>query len=389
MKTWLWVGICALGAALAIASFARPIPIDEQLIRLQTARWMPEHAEQLIHEPLDVQVVFIDYAQADDPALLLQARLALMRHPHMTRRVLALYGDDPAFQAVLRAYGDHAIPPIHYFLDNEIRALALMHRASEWAESATSTLRKWGGAETPAERNPTVALDPKVRGAYAIAFIAQEGHDFVGQFVVAADGRVSWVQTERVLEGLNAFFAGGMRGLETRVRKDEAIEFADIGWAAVDVALGVSAVKVLRAARMPALAGRSAAFSERTALMGASLLRGSRVGVQLAKYGAPLALTYIVVRHPSVLNSMFAHVAERLGLPVFLMQTLGWALVLFPLLLLMRVFLGPFAWLLAALVGGLRWMDRTLRDRHMSGVRASSACEPSGTGPIENRQHAN
>ncbi len=361
MKTGFWLGICALVAALTISLIAKPVPIDEKLIRLQTARWVPEDAEKLNRHPLHVQAVFIDYAQADEPALLLQARLALLRHPQMTGRVLALYGDDPAFQAVLREYGVHAIAPIHYFLDNEIRALALMHRAGEWAGSAASALRTWRGAEAQAERNPVVVLDPTVRGEYAIAFIAKEGYDFIGQFVVVADGQVSWVQTERVLEGLNAFFAGGVRALETRVRKDETLAFADVGWAAVDVALGVSVVKVLRVARMPALAGRSVGFSERTALMGASLLRGSRIGIRLAKIGAPVALAYIVVRHPSLLDSMFVHVADRLGLPVLLVRTLGWALVLFPLLVLIRVLLGPLAWLFALMAGALRRCDRLMR----------------------------
>src|SRR5690606_39155814 len=143
---------------------------------------------------------------------------------------------------------------------------------------------------------------------YAIQFLTLEGYDFLGQFVVSQDGEVGWVQTERVLEGINSFFASGVRGLETRLRRDEAVGLGDVGWAAVDVAIGVGALKVLRMGKAGSASARSLTFSERSAALGSGLWRGSVVGARLVKYGAPAVLAYIAVRHPSVINSMLGSV---------------------------------------------------------------------------------
>src|SRR5690606_13802779 len=88
------------------------------------------------------------------------------------------------------------------------------------------------------------------------------------------------------------------------------------------------------------------------------LWRGSVIGTRLVKYGAPAVLAYMAIRHPSVINSLLRSAAERLGLPVALVQVAGWTLVLFPILLVLRFLLGPLAWLMAGLVSLLRWCNR-------------------------------
>src|SRR3546814_12093547 len=95
----------------------------------------------------------------------------------------------------------------------------------------------------------------------------------------------------------------------------------------MDVAIGVSAFKILRIGRVGSAGARSLTFSQRTAALGSGLWRGSVVGARLVKYGAPAVLAYIAVRHPSVINSLLGAAAEKLGLPVPLVQIRGWTLV--------------------------------------------------------------
>src|SRR3546814_4036452 len=97
--------------------------------------------------------------------------------------------------------------------------------------------------------------------------------------------------------------------------------------------------------------GRSLTFSQRSAALGSGLWRTSAIGTRLLKYGAPAVLAYIAIRHPSVINSMLGRAAEKLGLPVGLVQVIGWALVLLPLLLLLRFALGRLAWAMSGMAG--------------------------------------
>lgn len=346
----------ALLGALLITGLYRPRPLDEQLLHLQVSDALPEYAAELAGEPAETQAVFLMYA--DDPILAAKARLALMRHPAMARNILAMYGDDPDFQYVLRTYGEDVVLPIHYFLNNEIFTLSFMRGLSDTARAAADALRGLWSGDGPHDTAPRQAPDSEERGRYAIHFIKAEGYDFLGQFVMGADGQVGWVQTERVLEGINQFFAGGLRGLETKLRRDETIAAPDVGWAAVDVALGVGAFKVLRMGRSGAAAGRSLTVSERSAVVGAGLWRGSMIGARVVKYGAPAVLAYMALRHPSIINSLLGRAAATLGLPVELVQLVGWTLVLLPVVLVLRLFVVPLAGLLAGLSRLLRWSGR-------------------------------
>ncbi|MGV8900392.1 MAG: hypothetical protein ACOH2B_14300 [Burkholderiaceae bacterium] len=367
MKMLYFAVFSAVAAAVLISSLWKPVPIEERLIQLQVEQLLPEYADALLREPIALQAQFIDYARDSNPALAAKAWLALLRYPEMTRPILALYGAEPEFQKVLQEYGDQIIPPIHYFLNHEIRSVAVRKQMHEWLDSGLAGVRRlWGdqkAASVPSSGAQKGEVTAQERGWYAVMSIKQEGHDFLGQFVLGKDGQVNWVQTERVLEGVNAFFAGGVRGLETKYRRDESIAPSDMGWAALDIAVGVSALKVLRMGRAAAVTTRTMRYSQRTVALGSSLLRGSAIGLRLAKYGAPVALAYIAVRHPSVLNSIFGGLADTLGLPVFMMQTLGWTLALLPILLVLQFLLRPLALLLMGFGKGLRWFDTRMRGR--------------------------
>ena len=369
MKTLYLALLLALSGSLAIVGFASTRSLDERLLHLQAARQYPSYAAVLAGQPVEIQALMLDYA--GDTILGTKAALTLIRHPVMAQEVFALYGDQPDFQAVLKEYGEHVVPPIHYFLSNDVLTLQLAQRAGSAARSATQAVRRLWGREPASEQAeaagsaddaPVQAESSRVdRGWAAVQFIQREGHDFLGQFVLDSQGEVSWLQTERVLESLNSFFAGGVRALEARVRRDEPIGWADAGSAALDVAVGVGAFKLLRLGRTGTATTRSLTGTQRSAALGASLWRGSVVGLRLAKYGAPVVLAYMVVRHPSLLHSLFASLAQRIGMPVPLVQAAGWTLVLLPLILLARVLLWPLAAVLGWLARGLRWVAMVTR----------------------------
>jgi len=359
MRSLASASLLAFLAALLIAGLWRPEPLDDRLLHLQVEQVLPEHAGALSAEPPELQALFLAYA--DDPVLVAKAGLALLRYPDMARPILSTYGESPLFQDVLRKYGEDVILPIHYFLTHEIFTLELMRSMSETARSALNAVRGlWSGGPS-GERAPPGELSSEERGWYAIHFIEAEGYDFLGQFITTPNGEVGWVQTERILEGINRFFASGLKGLETKLRRDETIGAGDVGWAALDVAVGVGAFKILRMGRAAGPGGASLTFSQRSAALGAGLWRGSTIGARLVKYGAPAVLAYVAVRHPSVINSLLGTVADRLGLPVALVQVVGWTLVLLPVMLLLRFMVAPLAWVLAGIVRLLRWGDRGLR----------------------------
>lgn len=298
------------------------ISFDERMLQLQLEQLVPQYAADLREEPDLLKALFIDYAR--DPFLAAKAHLALQRYPAMSRLVLVEHGTDPEFQTQLRYYGELIVPPIHYFMTHPVRTWDMFLENFSSDEELTAT----------------------ERGRFAIAFIGADGHNFLGQFLLNSAGEVTWLVSERVLEGINSFFAGGIRGLETKVRRGQDVGFADVGWAAADVAIGVSAFKVLRLGRTATVGSRSLTFSQRSAALGSSLLRTSVIGARLVKYGAPVALAYLVVRHPSLLHSLMGDLALKLGVPVAAVQTVGWFLVLLPLVYLLSLMLRPLAALL-------------------------------------------
>ena len=352
MKSFLFALVMAVIGAALVTGLSQPKPLEAQLVQLQVEDALPQYADDLAAEPTALQALLLGYA--DEPILLAKAHVALLRYPDIAREVLLLYGDDPAFRLVLARYGEDAILPVHYFLSNEVFTLEVMRSLGASARSAMEAARGlWsGGTGAPeTERGPLTAED---RGRYAIHFVEQEGYDFIGQFVVDSQGQVGRIQTERVLEAINRLFAGGVKGLETRFRRDEAIGIGDVGWAALDVAVGVGAFKLLRMGRVSAAGGQSLTFSQRSAVVGAGLWRGTWAGARLVKYGAPAILAYMAVRHPSVINSLLVSAAEKLGLPAWPVQLAGWTLVLLPIMLLLRLVLGPLAWLMMGMASLFR-----------------------------------
>ncbi len=362
-KLYLILGLAVIMALIATAS-SNPMPIEERLISVQAQDVLDEFPD-INKEPLELQAALLD--MADDELLLLKARAAYLRYPEMTREIFPLYGPEREFREILLLYGDNILPPIHYFLGRPISSIQLMDSAARKYQSVKDYFRGSDRLESAEEQNTPEpeSLQPVERGWYAINFIQSEGHDFLGQFVVDPEGSVTWVRTERVLEGLNQFFASGIRNLEIKHRTGEDVSAADIGWASVDVLVFASALKVLRVGRATAATTRGGARSTRSAAFAARLGNSGRMVLSSARYAkwpAVIGVGYLVVAHPSLISDFFSGVADVLGYPAWLVQFLGWLLILMPALYigswLFRFILRPTFAMLGGLFSGLSRINR-------------------------------
>jgi len=353
MRKLLALLIAALLGAAALAANHAPMGIEERAVRLHAARAVDADPRWLAGQPIEVQALLADFAA--DPVLVLKAQAALHLHPRLAPRILMMYGQDPGFAEILQTYGDSVLLPVAYFVDNEVRAL-------NWARA----LWPRGG-----ERRPPSAEE---RGWQAIEYIRSEGHGFLGQFMLDTDGQVRWLQTERVLEGLNEFFAGGIRRLEARYLAGEPIEAADLGWAAVDAIAVVGAVQLLRIGKFAAAGARSGNAASKASRLAVRLARAGQLGAQTAsrlKWPALLAAGWLALRNPALLGDVFTTVGDWFGLSPRLAALAGWTLVLLVALYAVSWLLRPLAWLAATLLRAALALLAWLEGRSMPGRRSA------------------
>lgn len=340
---------------------------EDQLIGVAVRQSFGDSAIQVAAEPLEVQALLLDYA--DNEPLLLKARLALLRYPDLARRILPVYGGEAEFQAVLLTYGEAVLPPIGYFMDHDLTSVEMRRALGERVEEIKLLYAQLMGSPidaAPSAPAPVAELTAEDRGWYAVRFLQEEGYDFIGQFAVSPDGKAEWVQTERVTEGLTDFFLGGVRGLETKWSQGEKVEGSDLGWAALDLAVIASSVKLLKATRAgravaPADAGvaaaRSSGFSGRVAVFGSRVLaRGGRLAAAVAGYGAIPMAAYLMFRHPSLINATLAELGGWVGVEPWILQFLFWFVALSVGMRFALFLLGP----LSRVLRSLAWMSGAL-----------------------------
>lgn len=321
----LWPAALALLVAALIAAFAKPMMLEERLITISAQDQFKQHPE-LLKQPLAIQALLLDYQT--DSLLWLKTLSALHVYPEHTPLLLGLFGEEPAFRQALRAQGESLIPPVIHFYRNPVTSIEVLNRIS-------------GG---------DAALSPEQRAWHAVNFANQEGDDFTGQFRVAPDGAIEWIWTERITEGITQFFTSGIRTLETRYRTDQEIRASDLGWAAVDAVIIGSAVKFLKAGRVAANTARSASVTTRTASYSARLARAGQVAsamVSNAKWPALIAFGYVTVKHPAILNDLFAGAASVLGVPAWMVQLPAWFLIFLPLFIVLRSLLRKARFIIA------------------------------------------
>ncbi|WP_188112392.1 hypothetical protein [Salinicola aestuarinus] len=383
MKIAVVTLIAALLLAAGLTSLGSAEPFDERLVRLEAGQALPAIAPALANESAAINALFLDYA--DDAALWMSARLAILNHGDTARQVLLAHGLEPDFQQALRRFGADIVLPVAYYRDHDILTVRAQHWLGEHYRSASETLNGWLGeqaaeGDAPVDGNsdeaasrraahaPSAALDtltPQRRGQIAVATLERDGHDFLREFVVGPDGQVTRLQSERLVSDIGEFFTGGVRDLESEWRRGEPIGAADVGWAGVDLLVMGSAVKVLRAGR----AARVGAVAEGqgTRLAAADAIAGSGRFATLtrtARVAAVMGTVYVVIEHPSLVNAMGAGLAGWLGWPAWLGQFLLWTIVLLPLLIVGRFLyvwvIAPLLWLLVPLLRATskvpRWM---------------------------------
>lgn len=319
-------------AALAVAFSWQPTTYAEQLIRVQAERELAHIDAGILKEPVLVQATLLDYA--GDKELLLKAWISLSKHQASARTILLDYGSEPEFREVLRRYGDAVIPVIQYFRDNDVWTIRVL-------DSLTGAVKDFwyrltGHGEAVSRR---IDLGPVERGWYAVHFIKDEGHDFLGQFSLHPDGKARWNQTDRVVKASAAFFTSGVRNLETKIDLGQDLTAVDAFWAGVDVALVAVPAKMLLSAR----SGQKLKFATRTRLIAPRLLPKGQLFRKLGVYGATAATVYVVATNPSLLNSVLAEVADLVGIDPWIMQAAGWTLVIAVLAYVLSWVLVPLA----------------------------------------------
>ena len=339
---FLAVAVCA---ALAICQFWKPVAYGEQLIRVQAAQELGHIDRAILDEPLEVQALLLDYAP--DRRLVLKAWLALSAYPDAARKILPLYGAEPEFRRILLAYGEPVIPVIRYFRDNDVWVVkagdavtTTMGRVGDFLGDTWRRMQGGAADEPKADARPgPYAIGPDQRGWYAVNIIAREGHDLLGQFVVAGDAQVKRNQTDRVFKAITSFFTGGVRRLETRYDLGQEITRGDVFWAGLDVATIAAPLLLFRAGKLVAASGKELSLATRTRLLAPRLLAEAKYFQALGKYGLVAATVYIVATHPSLINSVLGEAATLMGLNPLLVQFTGWTLLIF-------LILYPFSWLL-------------------------------------------
>ena len=372
---WTLFAAAALAIAGTTTLLSAPRTYEDRLVDLAARKALPQALYSSSAGDTRLQAELLDLQS--DRELAFELRLAAEKYGAAGEKVVGLYATDPLFQEALRAYGDGIVPVVVYFMENDIRSLS----ALAWAKGKLGMYRE----------TPYASFGVSARGQHAIEVIARDGHRFLGQFAVDASGRAHWNQTERTLQVLMAFLAGGLRNLESKHDLGEDIGALDVLSASADVFVPIATVKALKlfsAARATGATGTATAARAgsrgvvaqgdglvlRTRMLGAHVLQTSRVGRAALKLGLVASTAYLVVRHPSLLNSFFEAAARAVGVPEWLGKFVGWALVALPLLMIV----GPLLTLtsfLVPVIRGLVWLGRWLAPR---GRRSQSRDQPRG-----------
>ena len=343
-KTLWFALIVALIAAIVIGMSTQTIPYNEKLIRLQTSEQLVPIDAAIAREPIETQVILLSYS--DDKTLLLNAWLALLKYPVQSREIFNLYGAEPDFKRVIRTYGDVVVPVVKYFVDNDVLSLRVIAAAGNAVDRVKDGWNRIIG-ESP--KSPTLALDSKLdstkRGWYAVQFIKDEGHQFLGQFVVNGTGTAKWNQTNRVTQVITSFLTSGISNLEKKHDLNETVEAADVFFAAIDVIPFAVTMKLLKTGKLASAGGKEVSIASRTRIMAPRLISKGGIFFKLGKYGAVVATAYVIIKHPSLINSLLAEAASLLGLPPWLMQGAFWFILIF-------LATYPFRWVLKLLARG-------------------------------------
>lgn len=127
-------------------------------------------------------------------------------------------------------------------------------------------------------------------------------------------------------------------------------------------------LKLLRAGKVVAATGKELSVMKRLRIFGPTLIPKPAFLGKLGKYGMVAATAYVVVTHPSLLNSLFKELAELLGLNPWLIQFIGWfTIVMIPIYFL--------AWAVLPFLPGIRMMLSVFSRTTAKGMQATASAE--------------
>lgn len=370
-----WRPLLAVLLALVAANYWQVQPLGQRLSALGVDALLRQ-APELRQEAPAVLTVVASYRY--DSLLLLQARSALLQTPVLARKLLPLYGREALFQQLLRRWGSEALLPIAYFYDHQIATLVARRYVGHHYQQVKRYLKQqmdsWLGEAdnlptrrvVPLDRPATApqtdafqALTPLARGGYAMGLIERDNLRFMSQFKWQPGGRVLWLQSQRAIEDVGNFLAGGIRRVEVKVRTDRPLTGADLGLALVDIAaLAWPVLKTADVLRGSALAGSGRlAASSKLGARGAArgelgMVKGESRWGKLAHAGGRVAqlggrsigqlwryrllvgvgVIWVAVMQPGIVSDLLARIAELWGLPTLPVVVAGWFLLLLPLL---------------------------------------------------------
>lgn len=359
----IFAGLALLAglAAICVTVLSGPSGYDERLLDIAARRTLPADVYRIADGNPQMTAMFLDLE--GDRELSYKYFLALEKYGVNGRRVLDLMGDDADFQEIVRKFGENVVPVIVYFMDHDMPSL----QAVSWIKAA------WPGGKASDEQQRFAAYGPESRGFHAVGQIEERGHHFLGQFSIDAQGVARWNQSDRGLQAIAEFFGGGVRSLERRYDTGEPIRALDVALAGVDVFVvfgAAKAIKIISGARQAGVAARAAGAATTagkaarvpgqgivagTRIFGRKALGNSALARGALRWGAGAVTVYLVARHPSLLNAVFDRIAERLGLPGWLVKGFGWSAIFYPLLLLAWPLVIALRLLLSFVGAGLRF----------------------------------
>jgi hypothetical protein len=341
---WMTLPVAVVAAAtIGIAS--QTTPYDQNLIRLEANERLAPIDPAMTKEPIETQALLLAYA--DNKTLLFKTSIALSKYPRQTRELLGLYGDEPAFREALEVYGEAAMPVVKYFVDHDVLSLRLREMADNTISKGGKMLNKgWNslkGTPSADAASPPSAPGSKLgstsRGRYAVRLINDEGYQFLGQFVVDQTGAAKWNQTNRLTQDVAALVTGDLGKLESKRDLNEQIGAADVFFAAMDVIPFAVSLKLLRIGKLASAEGKELTVATRTRLLAPDLIPKSTLLRKAGKYGVMAATTFVIIRHPTLINSLLSEAASLLGFPAWLLQWVFWFVLIFAATY-------PFLWIL-------------------------------------------
>lgn len=333
-KKLAFVFIFSVITAFIISVSLNSIPLEERFINLAVAQDLDYLQDSIKNESIETKAILLDYA--DRKELVFKAWIALKKYPQQAKKIFLLYGEATEFQQALLQFGEHVIPVSYYFFQNEDALWNLQISMATVLDKVNDFF-----TSQPNHKKVVVKLSPAQRGWYAINFINEEGHNFLGQFEFEQK-YAKWIQTDRFTKALSEFFTGGIRKLETQYKTGQKITTADLVWASFDVIAVTSSLKLLKSSKALTSAkvvrpGRKFSMIQKTRVFAYKFLK-TKTARKMVKYGALTTATYLAITHPGLINNLFEESTHFLGVNPQLVKLLGWTILIFLLLY-------PLTWL--------------------------------------------